>query len=258
MGSSIEDLRAGNQRFYDKADAAFRALFETAKARNELHFALSLNPEFRGLRDAGWSSAQEVNVAIADYLPFLHDGEPTRLKTRIALGFYCHLAEASGFYEIPKNMLRIAEGQAYNMEPFRHLLDANRTTGTRIAPNANRIIRDLTGQAQNLGLHELAEVFRDAFDPDVRNGYSHADYVVWVDSIRFGLRVGPLRELSYAEFTALLERGVNFFEILQQVVRDNVTSYSRPRVIRARLAAEPERSWTIVYDADKGTFSISG
>lgn len=258
MGSSIEDLRAENQRFYDKADSALRALFSSARERNELHFAHSLNPEFRGLRDAGWSSVQEVDAAIADYLSFLHDGEPSRLKTRVALGLYCHLAEASGFYEIPKNMLRIFEGQVYNMEPFRSLVEANRVTGARIAPNANKVIRDLAGHAENLRLHELSEVFRDAFDPEVRNAYSHADYVVWVDSIRLNLRLGPLRELPYAEFTALLERGVNFFEILQQVVRDNVTSYSTRRVIHARLAAEPEADWTIFYDADNGTFSISG
>jgi hypothetical protein len=38
-----------------------------------------------------------------------------------------------------------------------------------MAPNANRIMKDLIGHAADLGLAELAEVFRDAFDPDVRN-----------------------------------------------------------------------------------------
>jgi hypothetical protein len=154
--SDIEELRAENQRFYEKAERALRGLFEVAKARNELHFALSLNPEFRGMRDAGWSSAQEVHTAFADYLSFLREGEPSRLKTRVALGFYCHLAEASGFYEIPKNMLRVAEGQLYNMEPFRGLVEVNRRTGNRIAPNAPKIIRDLAGHSENLGHHELA------------------------------------------------------------------------------------------------------
>lgn len=258
MRNDTEQLWAENQRFFEKAEAALRGLFEAAKARNELHFALSLNPEFRGMRDAGWSSSEEVHAAFADYLSFLQDGEPTRLKTCVALGFYCHLAEASGFYEIPKNMLRVAEGQLYNMEPFRDLVEVNRRTGNRIAPNANKIIRDLAGHAENLGHHELAEVFRDAFDPDVRNGYSHADYVVWVGSIRFGVRLGPLRELSYPEFTALFERGMNFFEILRRVVHESVTSYRTPAVICAQLADEPEGNWTIAYDSGKGTFSISG
>lgn len=258
MLSNTDDLRAENERFYEKAEAALRGLFEAARARNELHFALSLNPEFRGVSDAGWSSAHEVHAAVSDYLEFIQDGQPSRLKVRVALGLYCHLAEASGFYEIPKNMLRVAGGQLYNMEPFRGLVEVIRRTGNRIAPNANKIIRDLAGHAENLGHHELAEVFRDAFDPDVRNGYSHADYVVWIDSVRFGVRLGPSRELSYPQLQALLDRGVTFFEILAQVVHECLESYGTPKVIRAQLADEPEGDWTLSYDPERGTFSISG
>ena len=92
----------------------------------------------------------------------------------------------------------------------------------------------------------------------MRNSYSHADYIVWVDSIRFGVRLGPLRELSYPEFTALFERGMNFFEILRQIVHECVVSFQTPKVIRAQLADEPEGDWTIAYDAEKGTFLVSG
>jgi hypothetical protein len=98
LSSNISVLRAENERFYEKTDNALRNLFDAARVRNELHFSLSLNPEIRGARDAGWSSAQEVHTAFSDYQGFLQEGEPSRLKTRVALGFYCHLAEASGFY----------------------------------------------------------------------------------------------------------------------------------------------------------------
>src|SRR5882724_10965490 len=129
MSSNINVLRSENERFYEKADSSLRSLFGAARVRNELHFALSLNPEIRGARDAGWFSAQEVHTAFSDYQGFLQEGESSRLKTRVALGFYCHLAEASGFYEIPKNMLRVAEGQLYNTEPFHDLVEVNRRTG---------------------------------------------------------------------------------------------------------------------------------
>jgi len=254
----ITQLRAENERFYEKAGTAFRGLFHAARARNELHFALSLNPEFRGMRDPGWSSAHDAEAAYEDYEAFINEGEASRLKVRVALAFYCHLAEASGFYEIPKNMLRVAEGQLYNMQPFRDLVEVNRQTGNRIAPNANKVIRDLAGHAENLGFHQLAEVFRDAFDPEIRNGYSHADYVVWVNSLRLGLRLGPLRELSYVEFFARFERGANFFQILREVVAENLTSYSEPRVVRAQLAEEPAADWKIAFNPQDGTFTISG
>ena len=101
-------------------------------------------------------------------------------------------------------------------------------------------------------------MFRDAFDQDIRNAYVHADYVVWVEAIRLGVRHGPLREISYAKFAALFERGTNFFEILRQLVQEYVTSYDPPKVIRATLADEREGDWTIAYDPQKRTFSISG
>ena len=45
-------------------------------------------------------------------------------------------------------------------------------------------MKDLIGHASDLGLSELAEVLRDAFDPDVRNAVAHADYIIWSDGLR--------------------------------------------------------------------------
>ena len=104
--------------------------------------------------------------------------------------FYCHLAEASGFYEIPKNMLRVAEGELYNLWPFQAMVERHRQTGAIIAPNSNKTLKDLAGHAQTLGLHELAEVFRDAFNANLRNGYAHADCIIWNDGTHLRKRKG--------------------------------------------------------------------
>jgi hypothetical protein len=173
-----------NEQFYAKADRAFRNLFDAARAKHELHFAMALMPEMRGLQDAGWNTAAETQHAFDEYLDFLGKQQDGRMKCRVALSFYCHIAEASGFYEVPKNMLRIAGGQSHVLWPFMDLVQAHKQTGDRIAPNANKVLKDLAGHAKDLRLDELAEVFRDAFDPDVRNGYAHADYVVWNDGLR--------------------------------------------------------------------------
>jgi hypothetical protein len=45
-------------------------------------------------------------------------------------------------------------------------------------------MKDLIGHASDLRLSELAEVLRDAFDPDVRNAVAHADYIIWSDGLR--------------------------------------------------------------------------
>ncbi len=140
-----DPLAAENHQFFEKIERAFRDLFERAKARNELHFAFSLNPEFRGEQGPGWSTADDAHRAFDEYLAFLKEGSFTSLKARVALAFYCHLAEASGYYEIPKNMLRVVEGQPYNLWPFKDVVEIHKKTGAVIAPNANKVLRDLAG-----------------------------------------------------------------------------------------------------------------
>lgn len=206
-----------------------------------------------------FNTAEDTFRAFDEYLDFIEQGELTRLKARIALGFYCHLSEASGFYEIPKNMLRVAAGEPYLMWPFNHLVQTHSTTGNVIAPNANRILRDLAGHAQTLNFTELSEIFRDAFNSDLRNGYAHADYVFLNDGIYLRRRNGGRPMLvSWQQFNYLFERGVNFFQCLRQIVNEYVTSYNPPKMISGSLSDEPPRTWTIKYESKTRAFSISG
>lgn len=245
-----------DQVFLDKVERSFRDLFLRARAKHELHFAMSLMPEMRGMQDAGWNTAEEAHRAFDDYLELIDTAKGT-VRFRIALAFYCHVAEASGFYEIPKNMLRIIGGESHVLWPFMHLVEAHRATGNLIAPNANKVLKDLAGHAETLGLHELAEVFRDAFDADIRNGYAHADYIVWNDGLRLRRRNGGQpRTIPWDDFGGLFDRGINLFYILRGIVREFIESYSEPRTIRASLQEEPEMDWTIYYDSD-GRFGIT-
>lgn len=252
----MKDFRVANEEFFEKIEQAFRALFDAAQAKNELHFALALMPEMRGAQDAGWSTADEAHRAFDEYSEFVEKATgPIRL--RVALSFYCHVAEASGFYEVPKNMLRIAGGEGHQLWPFMHLVESHRITGDRIAPNANRVLKDLAGHAETLGFHELAEVFRDAFDGDVRNGYAHADYILWNDGLRLRKRNGGTpRRIPWDEFSAIFDRGVNLFHILRQLMAEYMNTYSQPKTIRARLSDEPEALWTI-YREQNGAFGIT-
>jgi hypothetical protein len=256
---SQHPLAAENQRFFEKSERAFRDLFDRARAKNEIEFVFSLNPEFRGEQDPGWSTADDAHVAFAEYLTFLGQGEFTSLKARVALAFYCHLAEASGYYEIPKNMLRVVEGQSYNSWPFQDLVETHSKTGAIIAPNANKVLRDLAGHATTVGLPELAEVFRDAFDPDIRNAYAHADYIIWKDGLRLRKRNGGFpRRVSWPEFQARFDRGINVFRLLSEVVNEYIASYNPARQFRGRRAKnEPEFLWTVHFDPERKTFGIS-
>ena len=135
-----------NNAFFEKTERVFRDLFDRARDKNELQFAFSLNPEFRGEQDAGWSTADDAHLAFDEYLAFLMKGEFTSLKARVALAFYCHLAEASGYYEIPKNMLRVVGGQPYNLWPSGIW---SRRTG-RLAPSSRRTQTKSSGISQGM------------------------------------------------------------------------------------------------------------
>jgi len=256
---SDDPIRKANLAFYEKAKLAFRKLFDAAKAKNELHFAFSLAAEFRGLQDAGWDTAIEAQIAFQQYLEFIQANPDDAFKARVALAFYSHIAEASGFYEVPKNMLRVADGERYNVWPFQKLVEKHKLTGVLIAPNANKILRDLAGHSQELGFAELAEVFKVAFDGDIRNGYAHADYVVWDDGIRLPKRNGGQpRKIAWPEFNGFLERGINFLNLLNETIADYRASYNPAKQIRGQLRDEPEAVWTIYADLERKRFSISG
>src|SRR5262245_23481771 len=92
--------------------------------------------EFRGMQDGGWSTASDAHLSFDDYLNFLQEGPLTRIKARVAVAFYCHLAEASGFYEIPKNLLWLAGGDQDSLWPFHKLVEKHRVSRNVIAPNA--------------------------------------------------------------------------------------------------------------------------
>lgn len=146
----------GLKSYVERCGQAIGELFDAARVKEEVQFAMALTPEFRGEQSPGWCTSEEVYRALEQYLEFLKGIDPSPIKIRIALALYAHLSEASGFYEIPKNMMRIASGHDYNILPFQHLVTTHARRGSIISPNANRVMKDLLGHADELGL----EIFK--------------------------------------------------------------------------------------------------
>lgn len=242
--------------FEEKATLAIRDLATRAQQANEIHFALALSPEFRGMQDAGWSSAFESLNAVEDFQDLLEKLPVSRGRVRVALAYYAHVAEGSGFYEIPKKLMLTLEGKGNNQWPFRDLVEKHSTTGKVISPNSNRIMKDLIGHAADLGLKELSEVFSEAFDSDVRNAIAHADYVIWADAFRIPRKHGGwARVIKWDEFAQILNRGIGLFDIIRNVSSEFRRSYKEPKTIVGQLHNEPPGEWTI-YATEEGAFGI--
>lgn len=258
LGKTRDELKQLNVEFNERATHCLAELFLAARKKNELQFALSLNPEFRGPATSGWSSAEECHCAVTDYMGFLESAPNSSLKIRVALALYCHLAEASGFYEIPKNMLRVAGGDLNMLWPFINLVKDHQLSGEKIAPNANKIMQDLVGHSEALGMQNLAVVFSGLFDGEIRNAYAHADYVVWEDGIRLPKRNGGWKRIiPFDEFSFYLTRALQYFGTLRHLHRESLKSYCPPRCVIGALANGLVQEWTISFDPEQGTFRIA-
>ena len=211
------------------------------------------------MQDAGWSAAFESVRAFDEFHTLIESIDPKLpVRVRVVLAMYAHVAEGSGFYEIPKKLLLTIEGKGNNMWPFRSLVEKHRITGEAGSPNSNRIMKDLIGHATELGLTELAEVFRDAFDSDVRNAVAHADYVIWNDGFRIPRKNGGwARVIPWDAFALLVNRGIGLFQIILDMASEFRRSYDPPKTILARLHNEPEMEWTIYHDPRNGAFGIT-
>jgi hypothetical protein len=239
-----------NQPFYAKAGGALRELFEKAKATHELHFAMALMPEMRGIQDAGWNTAFEAVRAYDEFTEHVNTiGREKLVRIRIILAFYLHVAEGAGFYEIPKKMPLTAEGKGNNIVPFQPLVKKHVKTGQAIAPNANVIMKDLMGHAWLLGFTKLSELFKEAFDADLRNAIAHADYILASNGVRLGRRNGgQVRIVSWDEFERLIFRGINLFSIIRDISMEFVQSYYPAKTIKSRINNnEPVQDFTIYY-----------
>ena len=119
-------------------------------------------------------------------------------------------------------------------------------------------MKDLLGHAQELGLNGLKAVIIETFDPDLRNGYAHADYIIWDDGIRLRKRNGGRPSVvSFDDFTLKLNKAIRFFRTLKDCMMESVRSYATPKRIKGRMNnQDPVLPVIISYDEATGAFSI--
>jgi hypothetical protein len=235
-------------------------LYSFARQINELDFAVSLSGEFRGMQDAGWSTTITANEVASELSILSHKTQPiSKAEYRVMLMLYCQLSEVGGVYESLKNIMGVVRLKPYLLWPFKNLVRVKKTPARVIGPNSNATFRDLATTAKLIGLSHLSSLLENAFRDDLRNGVSHADYVLWNDGIRLCNRNGGhAGKLSFEEVNAALTRGMSFFEILRDYNTAAMQSFSPAKEIVGRFSENFPMAWTVHCDPEKRTFGISG
>jgi hypothetical protein len=235
-------------------------LYSFARQLNELDFAASLGGEFRGAQDAGWATTITANQVFEEFVALSNSKQPvSRMRLRHILMLYCQLAEAGGVYESLKNMMGVVTLKPYLLWPFKDLVRVRQAPKRVIGPNSNATFRDLAATAKDIGLGRLSSLLELAFRDDIRNGISHADYVIWNDGLRLRKRNGGYAELlSFDDVNEALTCGLGFFQMLREYNSSSVRSFDPPKTIVGRFSANIPMPWTVSFDPDRGSFGISG
>ena len=135
-----------------------------------------------GIQDAKWDPFEESLLAFKDYNWLLKKAKrsPTKYgQWRIGLLMYCQAIEMTAPHEMLANCLRCLHGKKYHIKPLGHLGRVDKKKSFSWFPaSANKKFNYLKEMANACGENKLSEYIDSFFLNDVRNAFSHSDYVL--------------------------------------------------------------------------------
>jgi hypothetical protein len=170
-----------------------------------------------GLRDAKDPFA-EAHEALDDYQALLRhyeDESTTRPYLRVGLLMYCQLVEMTAPHELLANLLSICKGEPYRIRAFKNLEPPKGKQKSRWVPaSATKKFRNLKDRATEISDDVFGCLIESFFNADIRNAFSHADYVLTGGDLRWtegGLGGGSL---AYDGLTNLIANAFSFYSSL--------------------------------------------
>lgn len=165
-----------------------------------------------GSTDANWDPFEESERALADFEWMIdraqeERGEVTAL--RIALLSYCQAVEMSAPHELLANLLRIRDGQECHVRPFLHVTKKHSLIKW-VPPSASTKFNELRQKAKSVGEEPLADFIEGFYNSDIRNAFSHSDYIITDEDFRW-TETGVARRMSLDELYELLNRCFCFY-----------------------------------------------
>jgi hypothetical protein len=225
---------------------------------NELDMAGALFQESRGAQDHGWTTTITAYEVFREMRELGAKKEPlSKAEYRQFLCLYVHLAEAGGIYEVLLNLMGVVQLKPYNLWPFQDLVKVKQVPRRIIGPNANAMFRKLAETATTIGMTKLSSLLEITFRDDIRNGISHADYIIWEDGLRLRRRNGgSATVITNSDVFKAFNIGMMFFELFDGLQRKARQSFRPARDIIGRFSENPPMLHTVELH-ENGSFSIS-
>lgn len=197
----------------DEYKNQFVELFNAAASKDTFEYICTL-VRVGGMQDAGWDPAFEITKALEDFSQVatqaLSDGELEKYF-RIAILTYCHALEMSANQHTIANLIRIASGSHYSIDPFFDLHTRDKKTSmVKRTAGLSAKMKFLHDSAQKAGFSKLSQTLKDTFNPSLRNCFSHSDYTMTSGKFR-GLGHGGF-EADYQGLFDLLQNYFAYFE----------------------------------------------
>jgi hypothetical protein len=169
-----------------------------------------------GMQDAGWDPFEESTQASDDLnwlLTKAHERSP-KAAWRIALLYYCQLVEMSAAHDILANLLRILNNEPFIIQPFHDKVRRKKNSlWDRTPPSATTKFKRIREFAEKASEHKLVTLVDDFFDDEVRNAFSHSDYIITEDQFRV-TESGFGKVLGLAQLSETINLAFDFYGAL--------------------------------------------
>ena len=128
-------------------------------------------------------------------------------------------------HQVLYDLIRVANGKPYVIGSLSHLWQPRRRRGSHrssLPPSASRTFREIKELAAQVGDAQLVAFIDGFFNEEVRNAFSHSDYVFIQDNFRW---LGG--ELTLSELDSLIRNCFEFYNAFLNTQRAYLTGLAR-------------------------------
>ena len=202
----------------DQVNECLNGLWEKAFRKEPVDAIFTLL-RVTGMQSSGWDSSLETEEAFEDYKWHLKARSKRLSKKsewRIGLLMYCHACEMSSVHSTLKNLLNISLSKPFQTHPFtRPVKNKKGSLFNGIPPSAKTKWNEIKKLAQKSDNLDLIEYVNGVFNDQVRNAFSHSDYIIVDNEFRW-TEAYPAA-MSLADVSSLISNSFVFFRSMLRV-----------------------------------------